>query len=192
MLGLRQAHVVPSLAETVQAVVIMGDVRETGGARLIVQEAWAHDFQGAFAANFSQVALANPPGSGRVVTLREARVQSPEATLAVGGRVSFSVEFAGGLGTPSGNVEAFRNSRLIDPTGVGAVQFPAGAMSHTLAGALVPRPFSILLDGPGERVYRNDVVLYPGWRVLWQSVVVNTGLEVACTWEEEELGERPA
>jgi hypothetical protein len=186
MLGVRQAHVVPSLAETVQAVVIMGDVRDEGSSRVVARDAWGEDAQGSFPANAAQVALANPLGSNVIITLKEARVQCPEATLAAVQRIAFGLEIAGDLGTPSASNEAFRNSRLIDPNIVGENRRPVGRMSHTLVGAPAARPYTTLVSTPAPVAIHPEVVIYPGWRCLFQSILLNTGLEVACLWREED------
>lgn len=191
MLGLRQAHVTPSLSETVQPVVIMGDVRDTGGERQIVRPAWGFDSQGPVAAQFSNVLLLTPLPRRTIVTVREVRVSNPTAA----GAQQFSMFLRGpGINNPSGALAAFppkfRHSRAIDPQSNGAVNIPSGILSH--GTLLAPEPTAFVLKSPGtaEVVSENEIVLAPGWELLVQNDVANQAITASFLWEEEDLEQR--
>ena len=193
MLGLRQAHITPSLAETVQAVVIMGDVRDTGGERQIVRPAWGGVEIGPAVGLFPRVALHNPAGSKSIITVRSIRIVNRFA--AVAGEI-FSLGLRGpsfaGFGTPPTFPPEFRHSRAIDPLSTGQVNVPAGLLTRELNAGTLPESF-VIIPPAGEMAELSvDVVLLPGWGVAinGEQSTATSALRSSWIWEEEDLDQR--
>lgn len=189
MLGLRQAHVVPSLSETVQPVVIFGDVRDTGGQRQVIRPAWGFDRALPVAANFSSVSLWNPLLRRTIITVREIRISNPTAVAAQ--QFSMAV-FGPGLATQFAVVAAFppkfRHSRAIDPLSTGQVNLPTGVLSDGASpGGVGTTAYVLKTPDTREVTTYQPVVLLPGWELRVQNDAVNQGVSVAMSWEEEDL-----
>lgn len=200
MLGIRQAHVVPSLAETVQPVVIFGDVRDTGGERQIVRPAWGGDLVGPTAPFFPVTLVRNPTGSRAIVTVRRVLLCNPNGAAGTPGDRQFFLGvanfFGGGLTTPAAIPPEFRHSRAIDPSPASATpsnNLPVAQISSDLGVAAFTNPLMIIANGNEQITFDCDIALAPGWGLtvgLNGNGVANSVLRTGFLWEEEDLEQR--
>lgn len=187
MLGIRQAHITPSLSETVQAVVIMGDARETGSEREIVRPAWGSISEGPFVGNFPRVSIHCPPTSGSIVTVRKIRVGNPLAS--VPDERTFNMRVFGpafGGFASLGVAAQFRNSRVIFP-GSGQIALPVAVLSSDLNPAGIAATYSAVSPSTEQIEIDVVVILTPGSGL---AISTNVGgaaasIEASFIWEEQ-------
>lgn len=177
-LGLRQAHVVPVCSETLQPVVIVGDIRdeETGKkggttAAPYKGRVWAN--LAASAANYSRAKLRNPAGSKRIVRVRNIVLTST-------GDVQVLLnQDTGNLAT---NLSLFSLDSTLHPgasfTGEFTSKWSTDQTAAPSGGTEVARfPAASGLATP-PAFDLSDVILEEGWQLEFQAIAVNSALTV--------------
>lgn len=196
MLGIRQAHITPSLAETVVPVVVFGDVRDTGGDRQIVRKAWGSVDLLPTVGTFGHVALGNPVTSRTIVTVRHIRMHNPIAASTNDRRWSMGLVGPNFTGLPTliGNqFKQFRHTRAVDLRSDGSVLLPVAQITVDTNGALTNRAYRWEQFTTEALETELEVVLLPGWGLQMTcnaNGATNNEAFVALAWDEEDLEQR--
>ena len=153
-LGLRQWSVVPHLVDGVQAVVIMGDVREVADEKVISRPCAATlqilaDIPGLHAS----ATIANPLGSGVVVRINAIEISQPPATLTLQ---------VGGIALGPGGA-AFRDLPALGP-------IPRAQVAGDLSAVTGQQHYAVL--STGLREWGTGWTLHPGvlLRIDWEDI----------------------
>lgn len=174
-LGLRQWSVVPHLMDGVQAVVIMGDVREVADEKVVARPcAGVQQLFSDIAGFHVQWTFSNPAGSGVVARLHEL-----EFDLA-GVRIVLQQAVTAGI-APT----AFR-----DFAGAVSDAVPRIQLNQIVTGAY-PSPFHYLAFPGRGRNWGTGWTVHPGHRLLVDSLeVAGIGTLLTCSflWTESTLG----
>ena len=168
-LGLRQAHVIPTLNEGLQAIVIVGDARDyERGTEKIERPVSGYTTLGNSGVDNPWHRLANPIGSGTIIRLQGLKTQpAAEVTLEL---LTVTVPLA----TPG--VSRFGFITNLSPSGVITTAAVAGlGTPHT-------RRYLGLSDS-----WEAPFVLPPGFALNFALNVTATGSTVTWDWTEEDL-----
>lgn len=195
--GVRQAHIVPSLADNVQPVIVIEDTRRFPGSKPY-EFAGARHIAGDGAVNGPTIALSNPTGSGVVAHLRGiilACQPSVAAALTMTFQIQIDTNPAGAAPTRT------RGARLIYPiTGAipGVDLTNAGrstacevqgrqetVITTYLYEAWFPDYGRVELN---ENNWARQFFLLPGGRILASIRDVTIDLYANFIWEEIEIG----
>jgi hypothetical protein len=184
--GLRQAHVTPALAETIQPVIIAGDIRDEKIPRPTTLQFWNSASAGAGGAGlFARVQLRNPAGSNTLITVREMRLQG-------GGGAAHTFDmilFASALDLAVASLTAgqLRAGRLgIDPLAIR----PKGIVSAdgNVAAAPINTVYRVKHPLDGEaRIDDIAIVIPAGAALLVQLAEANISLSGSFAWDEEDV-----
>lgn len=174
-LGLRQASVVPHLLEGVQAVVIMGDVREAADQKKIVRPcAGSAPMTSESILNHAAVQLANPVGSLVTISVEQILIDKFAAQL------TFQIT-AASLGLDA--TVTLRDRRDIRSK-------PQGQLTAAQSG-VYPAPHTMLFPNSDGVQGRVGWTLHPGTSIRIDSVDESGSAarqDAAFLWEESPIG----
>jgi hypothetical protein len=183
-LGLRQLAVAPYLQDGVQAVVIMGDVREVADEKVIERPCAGRALAGSgFPGEHVVWTLTNPTGSGVVLRVHEIEhgaVSGTAATASVGIRHE---QDGTSVGFPFPDMHIFRDRLATGPV-------PRGLVSANPTLAAPPDPHFVMFHPSWGRAWRTGWTLYPGNRLRLDSREAGGAgpeEEVSFLWTESTL-----
>lgn len=205
-LGIRQAHIAPTLSEGVQPVVVVHDLTHPEAIATEKVQGWVEYFCGGANRGIA-VHFRNPKGSGRIYRFREIRLH-PNVTMAqnyvMWGLCNIAVWDVAYPGAAASTIRGFaftdtKHIPGIDDAGFGRaptnpffVQQRAAAYNPAAAGPMfreslftagwAPRSDTLVLEP-------DELVLAPGLQITWANennfTGVGEGFFLTLTWSEE-------